>query len=126
MRRLAAGERDRLKIEAEGRAQAVKIEAEAQATAIVIQAQARAQAIELERQALQSDERYLQLYYIEKLAPNVRVMLVPSNAPFLLPLPDLMSDAAASSLVTTTLTNTLGIPPVVASPTPISVSTPAP
>lgn len=27
--------------------------------------------------------------YISKLAPGVRVMLVPSNAPFILPLPEM-------------------------------------
>ncbi len=124
IRKLAEGERDKLKIEASGRAEAVKIEAEAQATAIVVKAEAEAQAVQVVREALQGDPRILQYRYIDKLAPNIRVMLVPSNSPFLLPLPDLASEAAASTAVTATLTNTLGTTPVLASPTP--TPTPAP
>jgi regulator of protease activity HflC (stomatin/prohibitin superfamily) len=60
-----------------------------QADAVEIAAQAQAQAIKLVAEALQRDSSVLMYYYIDKLSPNVRVMLVPNNAPLLLPLPSL-------------------------------------
>jgi regulator of protease activity HflC (stomatin/prohibitin superfamily) len=87
MRKLAEGERDKLKIEAEGRAGAVEREAAAQATAIVLKAQAEATALELIKQALQQDESLLTYRYIDKIAPGIRVMLLPNNTPLILPVP---------------------------------------
>ncbi len=123
MRRLAEGERDRQSIVAAGKAAAIELEAQAQATATVLKAQADARALELVREALKSDPRLLQYRYIEKIAPNVRVILLPSGAPFILPLADLTGDLTANnaSWLTGTLTNTLSLSPMM-TPTP----TPAP
>jgi hypothetical protein len=47
--------------------------------------------------------------YIEKLSPQVKVMFLPSNSPFIFPLPkDLLVDdtAAQTGLLTTTTTIT--------------------
>lgn len=121
MRRLAEGERDRQSIVAAGKAAAIELEAQAQATATVLKAQADARALELVRQALQSDPQLLQYRYIEKLAPNVRVILLPSGAPYILPLGDLTGDLTTNnaSWFTGTLTNTLTLSPtVMPSPTP--------
>lgn len=126
MRRLAEGERDRQRIEMEGRAAAIELEAAAQATAIVLKAQADADAILLQKEALAQDQSLLLYRYIERLSPNIRVMLVPNNAPFLLPLPELeegtpLPDFITLPTPTPTVTGTLN-----ALTTPTAVSTPTP
>jgi regulator of protease activity HflC (stomatin/prohibitin superfamily) len=131
IRKLAEGERDRQKIEAEGRAAAIEREAQAKATATVLQARADAEALRLINQALQRDPSLLQYRYIDKLSPNIRVMLLPNNTPLLLPLPDLTGDfgvagggASVSPTITGTITNTLTIPAVITTPTPSPTATP--
>jgi len=59
--------------------------AQGQADARIIQAQADAKALELVSQILKSNPDLLTYQYINKLTPNIQVMLVPSNAPFILP-----------------------------------------
>ena len=128
IRKLAEGERDRLKIEANGRAFAIEIEAAAQATAIVLKAQADANALELVKEALAQDETLLTYRYIEKIAPGIRVMLLPNNNPLILPLPDLLSgeQAAATTTITPTLPITVTITPVgQLTPTPTATATPS-
>jgi regulator of protease activity HflC (stomatin/prohibitin superfamily) len=72
---------------AQGQADAAVIAAQGAAEARLIQAQAEAQAIELLAAALAQNPDVLTLEYIQKLAPNITVMLVPTDNPFLLPLP---------------------------------------
>ena len=79
MRKLAAGERDKLKIEVEGKAVAIQREAEAQATAAVVKAEADAKALKLIADALKDNKNLLLYRYIDKLSPNIRVMLVPNG-----------------------------------------------
>ncbi len=74
---------------AQGQADAVVIQAQGAAQARLIQAQAEAQALELLAAAIAKNPQVLTLEYIEKLAPNIQVMLVPTSNPFLLPLPSL-------------------------------------
>jgi len=61
-----------------GKAEAVEIEAQAQANALTLIAN-----------ALDQHPDVLTYSYVEKLSPNIRVMLVPSGNPFILPLPSL-------------------------------------
>ena len=61
--------------------------AQGRANATRIESQAQAEAIRLIGDALRDDPNVLTHLYIEKLSPNIRVMLVPNNAPLLLPLP---------------------------------------
>jgi regulator of protease activity HflC (stomatin/prohibitin superfamily) len=130
IRKLAEGERDRQKIEAEGRAAAIEREAQAKATATVLQAKADSDALRLINQALQRDPSLLLYRYIEKLSPNLRVMLLPNDAPFILSVPDLTGDlgtvGAPSTAITGTITNTLTIPPVISTPTPTPTIAPSP
>ncbi len=119
MRKLAAGERDKLKIEVEGKAAVIQREAEAQATAVVVKAEAEAKALKLIADALKDNKDLLQYRYIDKLSPNIRVMLVPSNNPYILPLPDIISETAVPSAIQTPeppLTSTINIEPLI-SPT---------
>lgn len=74
---------------AQGEADAAVIRAEGEAQARIIQAEAEAQALELLAQAIAQNPDVLTLEYIQKLAPGIQVMLVPTDNPFLLPLPSL-------------------------------------
>jgi len=114
MRKLAEGERDKLKIEADGRAAAILAEGRAQADVILLKAQAEAQALKLINEILQKNKDLLTYNYISKIAPSIKVMLLPNNNPYLLPLPDLGMD-------TGTLTPT---PTPTSTPTPMPTATP--
>jgi len=74
---------------AQGKADAVVIQAQGAAEARVIEAQAESEALRKIAEALQENPDLLTYQYITKLAPGVQVMLVPNNAPYLLPLPTL-------------------------------------
>jgi regulator of protease activity HflC (stomatin/prohibitin superfamily) len=78
-------------IAAQGQGQAWVIQAQAEAEARVIQAKAEAEALALIAQVLAENPDLLTYQYINKLSPNVQVMLLPNNAPFLFPLPDLQN-----------------------------------
>lgn len=76
---------------AQGLADAVVIRAQGDAEARLIQAEAEAQALALLGAALAQNPDVLTLEYIQKLAPNIQIMLVPTDNPFLLPIPSLNS-----------------------------------
>jgi regulator of protease activity HflC (stomatin/prohibitin superfamily) len=115
VRKLAAGEADKVITLAEAEARAIEIRAKAQANARVIQAEAEAKALELITEVLAQNPDLLTYQYINKLAPGINVMLVPSDAPFILPLPTPVAietelpapTPAATSLPTPTPTETL-------------------
>jgi len=86
---------------AEGRADAQVIEAQGKADSRIIEAEAEKQALELIAQALATNPDLLTYEYIAKLAPGIQVMLVPSNAPYLLPLPTLIPETGAAVPVPT-------------------------
>ncbi len=70
-------------------AQQIRNLAEGRADAIRIEARAEAEAIELIARELKENPSVLTYRYIDKLSPNIRVMLVPSDAPLILPAPKL-------------------------------------
>ncbi len=76
---------------AQGLADAAVIKAKGEAEARIIQAKAEAEANDLIAASLAGRPELLTWLYITKLAPNIQVMLLPSNAPFLFPLPDLVT-----------------------------------
>jgi len=101
-REVAQGEADSAVFRAEGQAEAVVIQAEADAEARVIQARAEAearilqataeaQALELIAVVINQNPDLLKYRYIEELTPNIEVMLLPSDNPFLFPLPELQN-----------------------------------
>lgn len=108
IRTIAEANRDKVKLEAEGKAQA-----------ILLTAQSEQEALKLIAEALKEDPNLLVYRYIDKLSPGIQVMLVPSNNPFILPLPDMTGGLTASSVVTSTLSLTPE-----PSVTPIPTSTP--
>jgi regulator of protease activity HflC (stomatin/prohibitin superfamily) len=88
-RQTAQGQADAAVIASEGDAKAIIIKADADAEARLIQAEAEAEALELLGEAIEANPDILTLEYIQKLGPGIRVMLVPNDNPFLLPLPSL-------------------------------------
>jgi regulator of protease activity HflC (stomatin/prohibitin superfamily) len=99
---------------AQGQADAAVIQAEGRAQSRLIEAEAEAEALRLIAAALQDNPDLLTYQYINQLAPGVRVMLVPNDNPYLLPLPSLdeLSGPAA-----------IGPEPL---PTPLPEPSPAP
>ena len=129
MRRLAEGERDRLQIEASGKATAVVLQGQAEADVIRLKAQAEAEAIRVKAQALDNNKDLITFWYVDKLSPGIRVMLVPNDNPYLLPLPDLENALDGSLEITpiptstAPITSTVPITPVL---TPVPTFTPIP
>ncbi len=77
-------EAERVRVQAQGRADASVTAAKGEAEARVIQAKAEAESLGLIAEQLRNNPNLLTFRYIEKLAPNVQAILLPSNAPFLL------------------------------------------
>ncbi len=93
------------------------------ADAVEIEAQAQARALKLIAEALEENPELITYQYVEKLSPNIRVMLVPSNSPLILPLPDLEEAMMApTSVPTTTLSQTITPVPLF-EPAPVAVPT---
>jgi regulator of protease activity HflC (stomatin/prohibitin superfamily) len=72
---------------AQGQADAAVIAAQGAAQARIVEAQAEAEALGLLAAALQDNPQLLQYQYINKLAPGVQTIFVPSGNQFILPLP---------------------------------------
>jgi regulator of protease activity HflC (stomatin/prohibitin superfamily) len=109
-------------IKTQHKADQIKILAEADAQAARIRAQGESDALRLLGDALARNPDVATLRYIEKLAPNIQVMLVPNNVPYILPLPTMTSRTAITPTVTETITPTVTLAPI---GTPTPVSTPA-
>jgi len=73
---------------AQGKADAVVIASKGDAEARLIQAEAEAKALKLIADVVKNNPALLQYEYISQLSPNIQVMLLPNNAPFILPLPN--------------------------------------
>jgi len=82
-------EAEQARQQAQGEADAEVIRAQADAQARLIQAEAEAQALEKLGEAIRKNPNVLTLEYIQKLAPNIEIMLLPSDNPYLIPIPDI-------------------------------------
>lgn len=76
-------------------AQQIRTLATGQADAIKLKGQADAEVLRIIGKVLEQNKDLLTYRYIEKLSPNIRAMLVPNNAPLLLPLPQFLDREAA-------------------------------
>jgi regulator of protease activity HflC (stomatin/prohibitin superfamily) len=85
---------------AQGQADAEVIAAEGRAKARLIEAEAEAEALRKIAAALRDNPEVLTFEYIQKLAPGIKVMLVPADSPFLLPLPDLTAEEGGTVIPT--------------------------
>jgi regulator of protease activity HflC (stomatin/prohibitin superfamily) len=73
---------------AQGAADAAVIKAEGEAKARLVQAEAEAKALLMLADALKDHPDLLTYQYITKLSPSIETMLLPSNSPFVFPLPN--------------------------------------
>jgi len=74
---------------AQGQADSVVIQAKGAAEARLIEADAEAKALEIISTILQDNPDLLTYQYITKLSPEIQVMLLPNDSPFLFPLPEM-------------------------------------
>ncbi len=86
-KQIAQQEAERMKFvleREEKEAQRKKIEAEGFKSAAIIKAEGDAESLRLISEALAANPSLLTYRYIEKLAPNIQVMMLPSGAPFII------------------------------------------
>jgi regulator of protease activity HflC (stomatin/prohibitin superfamily) len=130
MRKLAEGERDKTRLEAQGKADAAVLEGEAAAKVILLKAQAQAEALRLINEILQQNKDLITYEYVQKIAPGVKVMLLPSNNPYILSIPDMglnESGVTAGSTISPTVTLPAGSSlPGAPTPIPTPMLTPTP
>jgi prohibitin 2 len=96
----AQQEAEKARVDAQGRADSVVIEAQGDAEATVIRAEAESEALDLINQILIQNPDLIQWQYINELGEDVRVIIVPSNSPYLFDL-ESMIDAAGGQPVST-------------------------
>ncbi|MFZ4657767.1 MAG: prohibitin family protein [Caldilineaceae bacterium] len=123
MRNLAQGQGDALRI-------TIKAQSEAEAEAILVKAQAQAAALQRIGISLAQEPRLITYEYVQKLSPNIQAMLLPSDAPLLLPMADLLSlntrpnlTGTVPATVTTNLSATLTEPLTMTLPLTITSTT---
>ena len=131
IKNLADGRAAEIATIAGAEAQAIRIRAEANATAVVLEADAEAEALRLIDAALQDNPNLLTYNYINKLAPNIQIMLLPNDTPLILPIPTMNAPTPATSPTTTptpvsTTTTGIAVPTVNPVPTltPAAITTP--
>lgn len=88
-RQAAQGQADAVVIRAKGDASALVVAAQAQAEARVINAEAEAEALSMIAAVLEGNDNLLLYQYLSKIGEGLRVMLLPSDSPFLLSLPEI-------------------------------------
>jgi regulator of protease activity HflC (stomatin/prohibitin superfamily) len=93
-------------IRAEYEAERMRRLARGQADALIINATARAEALSLIGVVLAQNPDLLTYQYIDKLSPNIRAMLVPTDAPLILPLQKML-DATEAMSPTESMTDTV-------------------
>lgn len=79
----ARTEAERVRTEAAGRAEAAIEQARGEAQAILVRAAAEAEALRLISQQIAANPNLIQYTYIQQLADNISVALIPANSPFL-------------------------------------------
>jgi regulator of protease activity HflC (stomatin/prohibitin superfamily) len=82
-------EAEQARQEATGLADAVVIRAKGEAEARLISAEAEAKSLVLIAESLKDRPELLTYQYITKLSPNIQALLLPSNSPFIFPLPEM-------------------------------------
>jgi regulator of protease activity HflC (stomatin/prohibitin superfamily) len=96
----AAQEAEKARVDAQGRADSVVIEAQGDAEATVIRAQAESEALDLINQIIAQNPDLIQWQYINELGEDVRVIIVPSNSPYLFDLESMIGAAGGEAVST--------------------------
>lgn len=89
----AEQEAEQARVEAQGRADAAVIAAEGAAQSTVIRAQADSEALDLINSIISQNPNLIQWQYINQLGDQVRLIIIPSNSPFLFDLEQLAAQA---------------------------------
>lgn len=114
------------KLQAEYLADQVRRLAQGEADATRTKAQGQADALKLIADALAKDKNLLTYHYIEKLAPAIRAMLIPSTGQYILPLPS-FDEQPTLATPAPTLRATQAVTPTLAAPlTPAPLLRPSP
>jgi len=97
--------------EKEYEAEQIRQLAKGKADAVLIEAEAEAKALQLVAEVLKDNPNLLINEYIKRLAPNIKVMLVPADTPLILPMPTLeavepLTDTLLSTPIPVTPTHT--------------------
>ncbi len=87
----ARNEAERARISAQGVADAARIQAEGEAQATLIRAEAEAEALRMINEVLQENPQLILYRYVDLLADNVRLIILPADSPFLFDLQSLES-----------------------------------
>lgn len=103
-------EADQARAVAQGSADAAVIAAKGAASARLIQAEAEAKSLALIAAQLRDNPDLIQYTYVQKLGPNVQVMLVPSNSPYLFNLPQVPATVPTEVPVTVVPTEPAPVP----------------
>lgn len=114
----AQQEAEQLRASAKGQADAVATRAQGDAEAVVIKAKADAEALRLIAEALKTNPDLLTYTYIQKLAPNVGLILLPAsgNNPFILDLNQLQNQLPKTTTPSTTPSLTIPVSPTLPTP----------
>ena len=98
-------EANRVRTLAQADADAVTTRAKADAGAVQIRAESEANALAVISNTLQNNRTLLTYRYIDKLSPQLRVMMVPNNTPFFMNLP-ILDEVNPANMATPIVTNT--------------------
>ena len=129
-RRLARGNSDSTAILAEGNAKAFELEAQGRARARLLEGQAQADVLKVIARALGDNKLLVDFYYVDRLSPQMKAMLLPNNAPLILPLGDLLNSTDVPGQATPSALDLLktivpGGPTATITPTPTGASSTA-
>jgi regulator of protease activity HflC (stomatin/prohibitin superfamily) len=100
-RTIAKGQADAAVTSAQGEANAAVERAQGEAKAIELRAAADAKALALINEQISKNPALVQWRYIEKLAANVSLILLPSNSPFLFDLQSLTNQGKGGTTIST-------------------------
>jgi regulator of protease activity HflC (stomatin/prohibitin superfamily) len=109
-------EAEQARVTAQGVADAAVISAQGKAQATVLQADADAKSLTLVAAALKDNEELLTFRYIDKLAPNVQVLYLPSGNPYLIPLPQPANTVPVVPTSTPPISDTVPVSPTTTTP----------
>lgn len=88
-------EAEQARAQAEGQRDAAIARAEGDAQSIILRAQAQAEALRLVSEQIAANPALIQYEYVQQLSDNVRLVMVPSNSPFLFDLNSIAQAAGA-------------------------------
>lgn len=93
----AQQEAEQARVEAQGKADSAVIAAEGDAQATVLKAQAESEGLRLINEIIAQNPNLIQYQYISRLGDNVRLIIVPSNTPFLFNMQELLDQAGVET-----------------------------